>query len=133
MEAEAIFQELVELEPDNSNGYIGLGTSLSLGGKLESAVDAYQTALKLSPNSTDALIGLGSAFLMMADYSKAEDCYTQALIFVPGNPNAHWGLALALDYQGRVAEAKEHLEWILENEPNSSLSDYAREKILEFP
>jgi tetratricopeptide (TPR) repeat protein len=126
-EAEAIFQGLIDLEPDNVNGYIGLGTSLSLGGKLDAAVDAYSAALRTMPDSDDALVGLGSTYSMMGEYSKAEDYYTLALVKDFQNPNAHWGLAVVLDLQGQRAEAIEHLEWIIENAPDSSAAEFAKD------
>jgi tetratricopeptide (TPR) repeat protein len=120
-----VYQDLIAAEPENPNGYIGLGTSLSLQGRYEDAEEAYQEALRISPGSVEALIGMGSVSASTGDFSAASEYYTQALDHDPDHPNAHWGLALALHSMGKGEEAMRHLGKILELTPDSVLARQA--------
>ncbi|MFN2143727.1 MAG: tetratricopeptide repeat protein [Anaerolineales bacterium] len=124
-EAEAVYGDLIEKEPENSNGYIGLGASLNLQGRYAEAREAYLEALEIAPDSVEALIGLGSAFLMQGEYEKAKQQYTRALELALEDPNAHWGLALALERLGETEAASEHLEKVIELSPGTDLAESA--------
>jgi cytochrome c-type biogenesis protein CcmH/NrfG len=131
-EAEAIYRELIEKEPDNSNGYIGLGSALTLQDRYEEALEAYADAMKISPDSVEALIGLGSASYMLADFQNASSYYAKALEQDGENSNAHWGLAITLVRMGQEGAALAHLEAVIELLPNSSLATEADKMIDEI-
>lgn len=128
-EAEALYRDLIDKEPQNSNGYIGLATSLHLQGNYEAAQAAYEQALQISPKSVAALVGLGSALSAQGEYAAAEQHYAAALELNPADPNAHWGMALALQRQGRLEEVREHLERVIELSPGTSLAESASEML----
>ena len=131
-EAEAIYRELTEKEPENTNGYIGLGSALTAQDRFEEALEAYTDAIEISPNAVEALIGLGSASYMLADYQNASSYYTKALEHDGENPNAHWGLAITLVQMGQAGAALAHLEAVIELVPNSNLAIDAENMIDEI-
>lgn len=128
-QAEAIYLELADKEPENPLAYIGLAASLIAQERFEEAVDAYLQALDESPNSVEALIGLGSAHAMLGNHTQAAQVYSRALQINDEEINAHWGLALQLEAVGRVQEAIEHYERIIELSPGSQFALDAEERI----
>lgn len=132
-QAELIYRQLTTAEPENSLGYVGLGSSLLLQNKLDEAQQAYQYAIELDPGDVYALGGLGSSALKQGDFGRAEGYYQRALDIQPDLPDLHWGMALAAEGQRKDQEAIDHLERFLDLAPDSSLDatlmDRARGKI----
>lgn len=123
VQAEEIYRGLIEKEPENFNGYIGLGSSLINQEKYNEAIIAYSHALELNPNSSEAFIGLGSSFSKMEDYQSALDYYIKALDLDEDDINAHLGAAIAmsnLEYENILVI--QHLEKIIEIAPSSDLA-----------
>ncbi|MEI2422828.1 tetratricopeptide repeat protein, partial [Arthrospira platensis SPKY2] len=66
-EAEEIWRRVLQIEPNNSWAYVGLGIALYHQGKLPEAMDAYRRAIALDPNYAAAYYNLGIA---LADQGK---------------------------------------------------------------
>jgi tetratricopeptide (TPR) repeat protein len=124
-EAEALYRQIIEIEPTNSDGLVGLGGSLLYQDKLEEAEQAYLQALDLSPHSSVALIGLGSVHYLQGEYKEADALYGQVLELDRNDADAHWGKAIALEQLGEVEEAIYHLERFIELAPDSQLTSDA--------
>jgi tetratricopeptide (TPR) repeat protein len=131
-EAEVLYRQIIEIEPTNPDGFIGLGGSLLYQDKLEEAEQAYLQALNLSPQSIEALIGLGSVHYLQGDFREADELYSQVLELDGEVPDAHWGKALVLEQQGKDEEAIYHYERFIELAPDSQLSDDAYLRIDEL-
>jgi tetratricopeptide (TPR) repeat protein len=123
--AESSFREIIDKDPGGVDGYIGLGTSLFLQGRIDEAEDAYATALGIKPRSAEALIGLGSVHYSREEYSNAVDYYRSAVSIESRNVNALWGLAISLNELGLGDEALAPLQKIRELVPDSSLAEKA--------
>jgi tetratricopeptide (TPR) repeat protein len=130
--AEAVYVDLIEKEPRNPSGFIGLAASLIAQGRHQEAITAYNSALELSPDFVEALIGLGSAYSLMQDYERADEYYARAVALEPQNPNAHWGLALLLKSRGESEEAVAHLETVVEFAAGTRLAQDAQHEIDEM-
>lgn len=129
-DAEEVYRELIQLEPENFNGYIGLGSSLFFQDQYEDAREAYQMAFDLNPNSVQAIIGIGSAYSASGQYELAVDAYRTAIDIDPDEVNAHWGLAIVMDKEGYSKdEIIVHLEKIIKIDPKSALAVEARDWI----
>ena len=120
--AEAVYRELIEQEPGNANGYVGLGTALGLQERFREAETAYMQALRISPDSVAARIGLGSAYSGLDDLVRATEQYARALELDPDNLQAHWGLAVTFNRLGQTEESLEHLARIVELAPGTGLA-----------
>lgn len=126
VQAEEIYRDLIEKEPENFNGYVGLGSSLVFQDKYEQALEAYSRALELNENSTESLVGLGSTYSKMGDYQSALDNYLEALALNPNDINAHYGTAIAMQNLGlEKALIVQHLEKIIEIDPSSDIATRA--------
>lgn len=130
--AEGVYARLIEMEPQNYNGYVGLGSSLLLQDRLEEAQEAYQKALEIKPDAAAALIGLGSINFREQAYEEAAEFFSRALDIESNNPNAHWGLAVSLHKLGRNTEALPHYEEVIDLIPESDLAAEAEEQIAEI-
>jgi tetratricopeptide (TPR) repeat protein len=131
-EAETVYRQIIEIEPDNHNGYVGLGSSLFYQNKLAEAQDAYSKALELSPESAMALIGLGSVAHRNENHEAAIDYYSRALEVNDQLADAHWGLAITLEDAGRIDEAIEHFNQVLQLAPDSEMAEYANAKLADL-
>lgn len=132
LEAEQVYLQLADLEPDNANAVIGLGASLLLQDKLEQSMEAYQRAVELAPQSVQAHIGLGSAAFRSGQVQLAGQNYRLALDMDETNTDALWGMALTLEASGRQGEAEGLLKRIVSLEPQSPLAEAARQKLQAF-
>ncbi len=128
--AESIYREIISMEANIVDGYVGLATSLSLQNREVEAVEVYKDALKIASESVEAYIGLGSAFYALEMYEDSLQSYTSALSIDDNNPHGHWGKALALVKTKRYEEAIEHLNIVLDLVPNSPLAEQA-ERLLQ--
>jgi tetratricopeptide (TPR) repeat protein len=128
-EAEALYRNLTELEPENPNGFIGLASALIAQGRYDDAAAAYERALEISPNAVEAHIGLGSVAALQEDYEGSRHHYARAVELAPENPNAHWGLALLLESTGETAEAITHFEQVVVLAEETGLAHDAQRRI----
>jgi tetratricopeptide (TPR) repeat protein len=62
-QAEHIWREVLQLEPNSADAYIKLGNALRQQKKLEAAIAAYKEAIKLDSNSAEALHPFGKYFV----------------------------------------------------------------------
>jgi len=133
VQAEEIYRDLIEKEPENSNGYIGLGASLIYQEKFDKAIAAYSHALELNANSTEALVGLGSTFSKIGDYQTALENYLKALDLNPNDINAHLGAAIAMQNLGFENDLIiQHLEKIIDIDPSSDVATRAENLMKEL-
>lgn len=127
--AESIYRRLVDLEPADPAGFIGLGSSLFFQDRLDEAAGAYTHAIELDEDSSEAHIGLGSVALKAGDVDAALDEYSKALDLNEESAEAHWGMALALQAHGEPAGAISHLERLVELAPDTALAALAQSRL----
>ncbi len=125
-QAEDIYRVLIEKEPENANGYIGLGSSLIYQEKYDEAISVYSQALELNANSSEALVGLGSTYSNMGNHQTALENYSKALDLDPDDINAHLGAAIAMHNLGyEKGLILQHLEEIINIDPSSDVATRA--------
>ena len=130
-DAEAVYRKIVELEPNNAPGYIGLASCRVSQGDLEKAEKHYRRALSIDPDSSMAMLGLGSVAYSRSEHSAALDFYRKALATYPDLPDAHWGLAITYDAMGDSTNAALHYDKFLKLAPQSNLAKTARDRLKE--
>jgi superkiller protein 3 len=131
-EAEILYREIIAIESDNAQGYLGLAGSLLYQDRFEEAQNAYRQALDLSPQLIDALIGLGSVAYVQGRYPEADDLYTQVLDIEEEVADAHWGKAIALEKMGESSNAVYHFKRFIDLAPDSQLVEEACRRIEEL-
>ena len=120
-EAERLFRNAIEIDPNFALAYVGLADSLVfLNDKQQQVGDAIDKALKLDPNLAEGYATLGfNQGLHYWRWQEAEDAFKKSLALNPGYATAHQWYATLLEIQGRNKEAKTELQRALEIDPNS--------------
>ncbi|HJN22803.1 MAG TPA: tetratricopeptide repeat protein [Rhodospirillales bacterium] len=104
-EAELLYQQILNLRPNNADVLHLLGLVAYQSNRLEQAIGLIAKALQLEPGNTKFLTNMGSVYSAQAHVDEAIGCYTRALEIDPKYADAHYNLGNALKDQGRLDEA----------------------------
>lgn len=104
-QAEQIYRQVIEVQPDHAPAYNQLGDVLIDQGKLDAAVACYGRALELKPDFAGAHNNLGNALKQQGKLDEAVACYRRALQLQPVSAVAHNNLGAALRNQGKLEDA----------------------------
>jgi predicted O-linked N-acetylglucosamine transferase (SPINDLY family) len=104
-QAEAVYRQVLELQPDFPDALNNLGAALQLSGRVDEAIAAYRQALTHQPDSPDFHYNLGMALRRKDQTEEAIDAFSQAIAHRPDWPDACLNLGYLLQADGRVAEA----------------------------
>jgi Flp pilus assembly protein TadD len=115
-EAEAVFTQVLVLDPGNVPALIGVGR-IRLARDPGSAADAFMKALARDPRNVAALNDLGIARDLLGEHGEAQEAYRKVLALAPGDLGARVNLGLSLALSGHAREAIDTLR------PIASLPD----------
>jgi len=108
-EALALFRKVVEVNPNDGEAWVYIGTILLGKNDYEGAISALEKGLSQSlPGliAAQGWVNLGVAYqLGRKDLAKAVEAYERAIAFKPDLPEAHYNLILARLLQNNFAEA----------------------------
>ena len=82
LRAEQAFSKVIELEPDNVNGFNNLGAIYLMTGRYPAAATAFQRATELIPTA-DAYSNLGIAYAWQGRFQEALGPYLKAVEISP--------------------------------------------------
>jgi Tfp pilus assembly protein PilF len=123
-EAEAKFQQAVQLAPGDANAWNGLGWAQFNSGNSAAAETAFQKALAIATNQPGALNGLGQIYLSQRKYDDAEKYLLRA---APQAPAAWYGLARLYLLEGKFGQAEKWAQDIV----NSGQGDETARQMLQ--
>jgi adenylate cyclase len=113
--AKQIFEELIIMEPEIFNAYLGLafshmmdvwlGSSSSPRESLGEAIKLCKKAIALDESQDIPHSLLGGIYAMMRQYDKAIEECQRAIAMNPNSADAHLWLGMSLNYAGRSQEA----------------------------
>jgi tetratricopeptide (TPR) repeat protein len=106
-EALEAFRAAVAHDPGLALARANLGQALVDAGHAEEALEHCQEAARLQPDLAAAHNNLGNAYRKLGQWAFAHHAYAEALRLSPdlGNARIHANLGLALQHDGKVAEA----------------------------
>ena len=81
--AAAIFERVVEIDPQHLNALINWGVTLSSNHLAEEAIPKFQQALAREPNHPSALYNLGVAYQRLGQHASAIEQYDRAVSLDP--------------------------------------------------
>ena len=120
-ESEQHLRSALSAAPALKEAWLELGLTLTRRNQVADAAAAYQRAIELDPACAEACINLGLVYLTHeGDARQAESWFLRACEGLPRLPAAHVNLGLALQEQGRVADALEVYEAALSRWPESA-------------
>ncbi|MBP0034337.1 MAG: tetratricopeptide repeat protein [Roseofilum sp. Belize BBD 4] len=123
-QAEEVYGQIVQQEPENTNVLCLLGMVARGQGKLEEAIAHYESAIALKPDFIEARFNLGNALSASERTEEAIACYQLLLELQPNHAGAYSNLGLLYHQQNQIAEAKQALEQAIVIDPNQVESFY---------
>ena len=109
-EAERFYECAIRIRPDYAEALVDLGNVRQKLGNNEAAMACYRKALELDPGLASAQHNVGLCLYDDADLGKAEDAFRKALDMDAENALAASFLAIILEHQGRLDEARPHVD-----------------------
>ena len=119
----AAIERAIAVDPDRAGLHIKRGRALTLLGRHADAAAAFQHAAALAPDDLGVQGACGDGLLTIGDDAAAEACFRQALALRPVGAGdrvsvaIHVNMGIALEKQGRLADAIAACETALAAEP----------------
>lgn len=123
--AEQRMRRAIELDPNYSAAHQWYGNLLAARGRFAEAERAMRRAVELDPLSLIAHTGIGWVFLLANQNERAIQQLESTLKLDPNFQMARYWLGVALDQQGRPAEAVATLQRALERANNCAIVNAA--------
>jgi tetratricopeptide (TPR) repeat protein len=105
LEAEGIYQQILQVDPDQPIALHLLGVIAYQRGKNETAVELINKALTIKPDFAEAYNNLGLVLETLGRRDDAINAFHKVLGIKPDYANAHNNLGLTLQNQGKLDEA----------------------------
>tara|TARA_R110000744_G_scaffold139560_1_gene250634 strand:- start:835 stop:1887 length:1053 start_codon:yes stop_codon:yes gene_type:complete len=97
------YKKGIQIDPNNSEAYNGLGTVYGELGELQKEKSCYEKSIQINPNYADAHYNLGIVFQELGEKQKAKSSYQKAIEMQPNYMNAYWNLhSLSLNIDGAI-------------------------------
>lgn len=95
-EAEAIYRQILQVEPNHPDALHLVGVIAHHDGRHQIAIDCICQAIALSPNAPEYHNNLGEAYRALGKSEEAAACYRRALALKPDFAEACYSLGLLL-------------------------------------
>jgi len=128
-EAIAIYQKVIELEPEYAAAHINLGTLFYNRQNFITAEKHYRLAIKADPRYALAYFDLGNVLDETERVEEAITAYKTALQLAPTYADAHYNLALAYERQKQPRQALAHWQAYAKLDRIGPWSVHARNRI----
>jgi len=128
---EAIWRQVIALNPSIPEAYSNLGTAIRGQGRLTDSLEAYQKATQLNPKDADSQYWVGCILMLDWRYTEAETALRRALQLNPNNWNAETDLGRTLWGLGRPVEAEAAYQKAIQMNPRESFPQYELGIMLE--
>jgi tetratricopeptide (TPR) repeat protein/tRNA A-37 threonylcarbamoyl transferase component Bud32 len=115
--AVAVFQQALELAPNQARTHYNLGNALQALERLEEAVGAYRRAIELEPRNASACMNLGTTLHQMGRMDEAIAAHRQAVALSPNDPAALTCLGNALRQAEQLDEAVSRFQQAIRIDP----------------
>ncbi len=118
-ESIAVFQSVVDTDPDSLSGHTWLAQGYTRKGDYEKASEHLQTAAQLAPENAEVQYNSGAVLLQIGEVEPGIAAMERAIELRPEFPVAYKNLGYAYLRVQKYAEAIEMLETYLEQSPEA--------------
>ena len=105
LEAESIYHQILQTNPEQPQALHMLGVIASQAGNHDAAVELISKALNFNPVDAEAHFNLGNVLRSLGRQDEAVASYRKALAIAPDYTEAHFNLGNVLNELGRLNEA----------------------------
>ena len=120
LEAVALYEQILALEPRIPEIHNNRGLALAALGRFEDAAQAYGRATKIRPDNPETLCNWGVTLSQLERYGDAEAKFRRAITVSPGFAGGYNNLGLILKEQGRIAESVDAIEQAIRLSPQEA-------------
>jgi len=125
----ALYEEMLELDPNYAPGYINLGTLYFHLRQFKKAEELYRKATETDPGYVLAFFDLGNVLDELERHDESIAAYQRSVELSPRYADAHYNLALALERKGELRAAMRHWQAYLGLDKAGPWADHARAQI----
>jgi len=129
LKAFALYEEILELDPNYAPASINLGTLYFHEKDYERAEKLYRHATVADPDYILAYFDLGNVLDELERLEESIDAYKQAVALAPNYADAHYNLALAFERTRQDRHALRHWQAYLRIDNRGPWAEHARERI----
>jgi adenylate cyclase len=127
-------ERAIALDPNNAEGYFGLGFALGFAGRTAEAISTLEKAMRLNPQyPANYIVALGFAYQMAGQYVEGIAVYKRALTRNPDILFVHANLAIIYSELNREEEARAEVAEIQRLSPGYSLEGYKQRWPIKDP
>lgn len=120
VEAEGLYQQALDAEPQHAEAWHLRGLLAVQAGQSPAGVEYIQRAVALKPDFVEALYNLGVILERSDRLEEAASCYRRAIAIAPGNAVMHVNLGNTLNRQRQSVEAIGCYRRAIELEPDNA-------------
>ena len=114
-DAVPVLQELIRMEPENSDGWSMLGASYLMLGQYPQAAMAYERFAEMEPDQAESHKCVGDVYRAQGQLALAAEKYSKALELDPRYPPAIFAMALTDLFDGRPEAARRGFESVADD------------------
>ena len=129
LQAIAIYQRVLELDPDHAAAHINIGTLYYNRQEYTLAEKHYRRAIEVDPRYALGYFDLGNVLDETGRVSEAIQTYAAALALAPTYADAHYNLALAYEKMREPRKALKHWRAYVKLDTAGPWSIHARNQI----
>jgi type II secretory pathway predicted ATPase ExeA/tetratricopeptide (TPR) repeat protein len=132
LEAEAMLQKAVEVNPDNVEAHYKLGKIYTRSKKYVLAINAYENAVSLNPKLSEAFFNLGFIYATTGNYEYAEKLFAKVIQLKPPYlDKAYFNMAVIQEKLGKKKECLANLKMAVMIRPENQKAQSYLEQIME--
>lgn len=117
-EAAALYNEILNQDPENALAYHNLGLIVADSAGPGAAIPLFWYAVRLKPDLADGHNSLGNVLMKVGRLVEAEQSFRSASELAPETASFHFNLANVLGTLGRLSEAEQSYRRAIELDPS---------------
>jgi tetratricopeptide (TPR) repeat protein/ADP-heptose:LPS heptosyltransferase/glycosyltransferase involved in cell wall biosynthesis len=118
LEAENLYRQIIEVQPESANVLCLLGIAARQQGRIGEAIDRYEQAIAQKPDLVEAHLNKANVLLDIGESQSAIDCYEQVVQLAPDCAAAHNNLGWLKQQLGETDAAILHYQNAIAVNPN---------------